>query len=98
MRTLDVNLLFQLLSLHEAIQDFKMTVGDRFSETGSEYSLGSASYMGSMSSLNEEDSDWMEGLSSSERVDESHVFVNNEHASSLLDQITALVKKADADF
>ncbi|CAG5123084.1 unnamed protein product [Candidula unifasciata] len=104
LRYLDISLFCQLLSLHDAVQDFKNTVADRYSETGSEYSLGSASYMGSMSSLND-DSEWGDDGTTftfshdhpenSELVEESE---NTQSASSLLKQITELVLKADHDF
>ena len=57
LRCMDINLFYQLVSLNESIQDFKLNASDRYSESGSEFSLGTASYMGSMSSLNEE-SEW----------------------------------------
>ena len=61
---MDMSLFCQLLSLNEAIQDFKMSVNDRYSEytgseyTGSEYSFGGmGSRTGSFTSLNDEN-DW----------------------------------------
>lgn len=70
LRHLDMSLFCQLLTLNEAIQDFKMTVHDKYSEytgseytgsecTGSEYSfgVGMGSRVGSFSSLND-DTDW----------------------------------------
>lgn len=69
LRHMDMSLFCQLLSLNEAIQDFKMTVNDRYSEyTGSEYTCsefggseysfgGMGSRVSSFSSLNEE-SEW----------------------------------------
>ncbi|XP_076464325.1 uncharacterized protein LOC143296335 [Babylonia areolata] len=70
LRHLDMSLFCQLLSLNEAIQDFKMSIGDRCSDytgseytcseyTGSEYSFGEGmgSRAGSFSSLNDEH-DW----------------------------------------
>ena len=69
LRHLDMSLFCQLLSLNEAIQDFKMSFNDRYSEytgseytcseyAGSEYSFGGmGSRAGSFSSLND-DSDW----------------------------------------
>lgn len=70
LRHLDMSLFCQLLSLNEAIQDFKMSINDRCSEytgseytcseyTGSEYSFGEGmgSRVGSFSSLNDEN-DW----------------------------------------
>lgn len=104
LRYLDISLFCQLLSLHDAVQDFKNTVADRYSETGSEYSLGSASYMGSMSSLND-DSEWgddgtmftfsQDHPEHSELTEESET---TQSASSLLKQINELVLKADHDF
>ncbi|CAL1536964.1 unnamed protein product [Lymnaea stagnalis] len=107
LRFLDVSLFCQLVSLHEAIQDLKLTMSDRFSETGSEFSLGSASYMGSMSSLNE-DSDWGEDSSIFQSPNvfdpqEDSEFdptlnENEQSATSLLKQITDLALRADEDF
>ncbi|KAL8590323.1 hypothetical protein ACOMHN_006439 [Nucella lapillus] len=74
LRHLDMSLFCQLLSLNEAIQDFKMSINDRCSEytgseytcseyTGSEYSFGEGmgSRTGSFSSLNDEN-DWSRDL------------------------------------
>lgn len=100
LRSLDLSLFCQLLSLHEAIQDYKITVSDRFSETGSEYSLGSASYMGSMSSLNEE-SDWGdESPQGFDQHDGSDFDQNKNHhnASNLLKQIADLAQRAEEEF
>ena len=43
LRKLDVSLLYQLWSLHEAIQDYKTVMTDRYSDVGSEYSWGGLS-------------------------------------------------------
>ncbi|XP_005106948.1 uncharacterized protein LOC101851292 [Aplysia californica] len=97
LRYIDITLFYQLVSLHEAIQDFKLNMTDRFSETGSEYSLGTASYMGSMSSLNE--SDWTEdGMTHDDADVDTSTEDNRKSASSLLQQITDLAMRADKDF
>nr|KAG5712308.1 hypothetical protein BaRGS_023887 [Batillaria attramentaria] len=120
LRHMDMSLFCQLLSLNEAIQDFKMTINDRYSEytgseytcseyAGSEYSFGGmGSRAGSFSSLNEE-SDWQHDfrsedpnspLSPGEGGDETgnaNVDITAS-TSSLLQQITALTERAEADF
>ncbi|RUS83041.1 hypothetical protein EGW08_009180 [Elysia chlorotica] len=100
LRSLDVSLFYQLIALNEAIQDFKLNASDRFSESGSEYSLGTASYMGSMTSLND-DSDWGEDgtMLSSPLLDGNDTLqAENNSTKELLMQITNLALKADQDF
>jgi hypothetical protein len=43
LRKLDVKLLYQLWTLHEAIQEYKAVVTDQYSDIGSEYSWGGMS-------------------------------------------------------
>lgn len=101
LRSLDISLLNQLLALNEAIQDFKLNYTDRFSESGSEYSLGTASYMGSMTSLND-DSDWGEDgtLLNSPLLDGNDTLLgeNQDSTKELLMQISNLALKAEQDF
>ncbi|GFO14336.1 protein fam89b-like [Plakobranchus ocellatus] len=102
LRSLDISLFYQLLALNEAIQDFKLNASDRFSESGSEYSLGTASYMGSMTSLNE-DSDWAEEATvlNSPQFEGNNTLLAEEDQNStkeLLMQITDLAMRADQDF
>ena len=101
LRSLDVSLFYQLLALNEAIQDFKLNSSDRFSESGSEYSLGTASYMGSMTSLND-DSDWGEegNLLNSSLLEGNDTLQAEKDNSTkeLLMQISNLALKADQDF
>ncbi|KAH9514535.1 hypothetical protein Btru_025591 [Bulinus truncatus] len=103
LRFLDVSLFCQLMSLQDAIQDLKLTMSDRYSETGSEFSLGTASYMGSMSSLNEE-SDWgdeeqAEVFDQSRDTDfDASISETQDSASDLLKQISDLALRAEEDF
>ncbi|KAK0054851.1 protein FAM89A [Biomphalaria pfeifferi] len=104
LRFLDISLFCQLMSLQESIQDLKLTMSDRFSDTGSEFSLGTASYMGSLSSLTEE-SDWEESGTSdvfdqSKDLDFDSSFNETQarSASDLLKQITDLALKVEEDF
>ncbi|XP_045187459.1 protein FAM89A-like [Mercenaria mercenaria] len=43
LRKLDVTLLYQLWTLHEAIQEYKVVMQDQYSDLGSEYSWGGLS-------------------------------------------------------
>jgi hypothetical protein len=43
LRKLDVTLLYQLWTLHEAIQEYKAVMQDQYSDMGSEYSWGGLS-------------------------------------------------------
>lgn len=43
LRKLDVTLLYQLWTLHEAIQEYKAVLQDQYSDIGSEYSWGGLS-------------------------------------------------------
>ncbi|GFR60818.1 protein FAM89B-like [Elysia marginata] len=101
LRSLDISLFYQLIALNEAIQDFKLNCSDRFSESGSEYSLGTASYMGSMTSLND-DSDWAEDgtLLNSPLLDGNDTLLaeNQDSTKELLMQISDLALKAEQDF
>jgi len=40
---LDITLLYQLWTLHEAIQEYKVVLQDQYSDVGSEYSWGGLS-------------------------------------------------------
>ncbi|KAL8564541.1 hypothetical protein ACOMHN_003299 [Nucella lapillus] len=111
LRHLDMSLFCQLLSLNEAIQDYKTSICDRCSEytgsehtcseyTGSEYSYGGSmgSRVESFSSLNEE--------LGGENKNNSGDFEDGgesgddlaESTSSLLKEIRALTKRAEDDF
>ncbi|KAL3873056.1 hypothetical protein ACJMK2_036217 [Sinanodonta woodiana] len=94
LRQLDISLLHQLLALHEAIQEYKAAIQDRFSDTGSEYSWGMSSRTSSITSIDSCD------------LNEDFHF-NPERAlsaelmgskSSLLQQIEELKLRAETEF
>ncbi|XP_046578463.1 leucine repeat adapter protein 25-like [Haliotis rubra] len=100
LRQLDMSLLCQLWSLHEAIQEYKAVMQDRYSETNSECSFGTgmSSRVGSFSSLND-DSDWNDQDYHMQPEPDYHL-ANSIHSStsSLLQQINQLKERVDAEF
>ncbi|XP_046355893.1 leucine repeat adapter protein 25-like [Haliotis rufescens] len=100
LRQLDMSLLCQLWSLHEAIQEYKVVMQDRYSETNSECSFGTgmSSRVGSFSSLND-DSDWNDQDYHMQPEPDYHL-ANSIHSStsSLLQQINQLKERVDAEF
>ncbi|OWF38374.1 protein FAM89A-like [Mizuhopecten yessoensis] len=94
LRELDVSLLCQLWSLNDAIQEYKVAVQDRYSETNSEYSWGMNSRTSSIGSF--DDYDWNADiyLKPDGYVDSSL----HGSTSSLLQQINELKERAESEF
>ncbi|XP_060068453.1 protein FAM89A-like [Ylistrum balloti] len=94
LRELDVSLLCQLWSLNDAIQEYKVAVQDRYSETNSEYSWGMNSRTSSIGSF--DDYDWNADiyLKPEGYVDSSL----HGSTSSLLQQINELKERAESEF
>lgn len=94
LRQLDMSLLCQLWSLHEAIQDYKCAMQDRFSESNSEYSYGMNSRTSSMNSIDDYD------LNPDIHLPQENSLAESLHGStsSLLQQIINLRERAEMEF
>jgi hypothetical protein len=91
-----MSLLTQLRSLNDAIQEYKLAVQDRFSETNSEYSWGMNSRTSSMCSIDECD-DWTEDIPL--KLDHGQIGSSlHSSTSSLLQQINELKERAESEF
>lgn len=93
LRHLDLSLLCQLWSLSDAIQDYKLTLQDRHSETNSECS-SNLGWTDSMTSF--EDFDSTDELTDRRSLGASNSL--NGSTSSLIQQINELKEKAQTDF
>ncbi|KAK3591297.1 hypothetical protein CHS0354_004345 [Potamilus streckersoni] len=94
LRQLDISLLHQLWALHEAIQEYKAAIQDRFSDTGSEYSWGMSSRTSSITSI--DSCDLNEDFHfHSDRALSAELMGSK---SSLLQQIEELKLRAETEF
>lgn len=94
LRELDVSLLCQLWSLNDAIQEYKVAVQDRYSETTSEYSWGMNSRSSSIGSF--DDYDWNADIHL--KPDSYMDSPLHGSTSSLLQQINELKERAESEF
>ena len=93
LRKLDISLLYQLWTLHEAIQEFKTMMQDRYSDVGSEYSYGLSSRTSSITSIDSVD------LYDDYRMQsEPSLYSLQGSTTSLIQQIEELKNRTEADF
>lgn len=94
LRKLDVTLLYQLWTLHEAIQEYKLVVQDQYSDMGSEYSWGGLSSRAcSITSIDSCEFNDDFGLS-----DPSIISSLQGSTTSLIQQIEELKVRAETEF
>lgn len=93
LRKLDISLLYQLWTLHEAIQEFKTVMQDRYSDVGSEYSYGMSSRTCSFTSIDSADFDDDYRLQSNPSL-----YSLQGSTTSLIQQIEDLKNRAEAEF
>ena len=88
-----MSLLYQLWTLHEAIQDFKTLMQDRYSDVGSEYSFGMSSRTSSITSIDSCD------LNDDYRLQSDlSLYSLQGSTTSLIQQIEELKNRAEAEF
>ena len=93
-----MSLLYQLWTLHEAIQEYKSVMMDRYSDVGSEYSFGGlSSRASSITSIDSCDfnDDYRLQLGQS---DQSIISSLQGSTTSLIQQIEELKVRAEAEF
>lgn len=96
LRKLDVTLLYQLWTLHEAIQDYKVVMQDQYSDMGSEYSWGGLSSRAcSITSI-----DSCEDYNDDFRMHSDPSIIESLQGSttSLIQQIEELKNRAETEF
>ncbi|KAH3859313.1 hypothetical protein DPMN_102031 [Dreissena polymorpha] len=98
LRKLDVSLLYQLWTLHEAIQEYKAVMTDQFSDVGSEYSYsGLSSRAQSITSIDEYDDEYSMHEYNMQS-DPSIISSLQGSTTSLIQQIEELKVRAESEF